>query len=171
MTEVVNTVSLPLIPNPPQCFMCERGGSFTCARCSKIHYCSRECQRAHWPDHKLICGKTADEIAAVIEDRRLTKILTINNKIMGNIAIAAAWNPGKVITVTMEQQADRYNHGLMCAMIGVSDSAATSDAAITIKYAFDDYTKIITIACEKSMEKIRETYPLPGDEFPVIFEY
>ena len=28
-----------------------------CARCRKVCYCSKECQLAHWRDHKLVCKK------------------------------------------------------------------------------------------------------------------
>ncbi|KAH6976322.1 putative MYND domain protein [Ilyonectria sp. MPI-CAGE-AT-0026] len=29
-----------------------------CAKCSSTPYCSRECQKADWKEHKKICGKT-----------------------------------------------------------------------------------------------------------------
>ena len=28
-----------------------------CSKCRSVCYCSKECQIAHWPDHKLICHK------------------------------------------------------------------------------------------------------------------
>ena len=26
-----------------------------CSRCKNIRYCSKTCQKKHWPEHKVIC--------------------------------------------------------------------------------------------------------------------
>lgn len=31
--------------------------TFACSACKSTHYCSRECQKLDWKDHKLTCGK------------------------------------------------------------------------------------------------------------------
>jgi hypothetical protein len=43
-----------------------------CARCKRSYYCSRACQRRHWPVHKLECAPTAADHAAAppIRDRK-----------------------------------------------------------------------------------------------------
>ncbi len=45
-----------------------RSKMLRCTGCLNDHYvsyCSRECQEAHWPVHKTICGKTAKEVSAM----------------------------------------------------------------------------------------------------------
>ena len=37
------------------CFFCGKDGSKACGRCRHATYCSAECQRAHWPEHKNKC--------------------------------------------------------------------------------------------------------------------
>ena len=38
----------------------ERSKKFSCSRCNFAKYCSVECQKAAWKDHKQICGKIAN---------------------------------------------------------------------------------------------------------------
>ena len=38
----------------------ERSKMFSCTRCGMVNYCSVECQKAAWKDHKQNCGKTAE---------------------------------------------------------------------------------------------------------------
>jgi len=30
-----------------------------CSRCKLVRYCSAECQKNHWPKHKLVCVKVS----------------------------------------------------------------------------------------------------------------
>jgi hypothetical protein len=41
----------------------------TCGRCKKIWYCSRNCQRAHWVLHKLLCASLARDSAKDAPDQ------------------------------------------------------------------------------------------------------
>ncbi|CAI5972588.1 unnamed protein product [Closterium sp. NIES-64] len=45
----------------PRCSKVEGAGVQLklCSRCGKAAYCSRECQKAHWPSHKLTCQPKA----------------------------------------------------------------------------------------------------------------
>jgi hypothetical protein len=51
---------------PPKCAKCSKDKSDSgqglkrCGRCKLAHYCSRECQKADWKNHKTLCGSTGD---------------------------------------------------------------------------------------------------------------
>lgn len=41
-----------------QCVHCRKPcGPNKCGKCGQVTYCSRQCQLASWPSHKLVCGK------------------------------------------------------------------------------------------------------------------
>ena len=62
----------PAKGNCPTCF--KEADLFMCSRCEDIFYCSRQCQTADWPIHKLLCEKLsryqqrprADHIRAIV---------------------------------------------------------------------------------------------------------
>lgn len=35
-----------------KCALCQKDASSRCAKCKKVYYCSGECQKNHWPDHR-----------------------------------------------------------------------------------------------------------------------
>ncbi|OBZ66305.1 hypothetical protein A0H81_13876 [Grifola frondosa] len=43
---------------------------FLCGRCGSAYYCSKECQRMHWKNHKLICESNAKSKKQVEELKR-----------------------------------------------------------------------------------------------------
>ncbi|KAF2103202.1 hypothetical protein NA57DRAFT_52730 [Rhizodiscina lignyota] len=43
----------------PLCANCPKPHSKICAGCRSIHYCSKKCQKADWPTHKLLCRSFA----------------------------------------------------------------------------------------------------------------
>uniref|UniRef100_A0A7S1SFM5 MYND-type domain-containing protein n=1 Tax=Alexandrium catenella TaxID=2925 RepID=A0A7S1SFM5_ALECA len=46
-------------PAPP-CVMCLKPSTKQCSGCRAYWYCDRECQRKHWRNHKLECGRTKE---------------------------------------------------------------------------------------------------------------
>ena len=49
-----------LLPKEEACFNCGKAGAAKrCIRCRAAVYCSKECQRGAWKEHKKICGKVA----------------------------------------------------------------------------------------------------------------
>ncbi|KAK6525427.1 hypothetical protein TWF694_005565 [Orbilia ellipsospora] len=47
-------------PTTKVCATCGNSGETIkhCAKCKSEFYCSRDCQKAHWKEHKKVCGKT-----------------------------------------------------------------------------------------------------------------
>ena len=43
--------------NVDSCAACHRTGKDfkICAGCKRVHYCDKECQKAHWSEHKSLC--------------------------------------------------------------------------------------------------------------------
>ena len=54
----------PINEDSSTCVTCdEPSPSKRCARCKETQYCDRECQRLHWPFHKLVCKQKIDSLA------------------------------------------------------------------------------------------------------------
>ena len=52
------------------CAHCERHEPTmsSCSRCGLVKYCGRDCQRAHWKEHKPLCIPKADRIPKPVEN-------------------------------------------------------------------------------------------------------
>ncbi|KAI3622132.1 ankyrin repeat and mynd domain-containing protein 2-like [Moniliophthora roreri] len=44
-----------LTTNASGCIICGHKTTSKCSQCLSVEYCGRECQRAHWKEHKLMC--------------------------------------------------------------------------------------------------------------------
>jgi len=49
--------TLPELVDRHYCSVCSEHSTLQCSRCKKAWYCSRECQRANWPEHKSECSQ------------------------------------------------------------------------------------------------------------------
>lgn len=58
------------------CYACGADGPpLRCGRCRIPAYCGRECQRAHWPDHKIECAKLEISDSMKAEVPGITRVL------------------------------------------------------------------------------------------------
>ena len=48
-----------------------QGTRFKCGQCRDTFYCSRSCQRNHWPEHKLLCSPAALNVDAEEEEAQI----------------------------------------------------------------------------------------------------
>lgn len=53
-------VDIYIFSPKPMCNNCQKRPDtlLKCSSCKSVEYCSRECQKAHWPVHKVVCKQT-----------------------------------------------------------------------------------------------------------------
>jgi MYND finger len=65
----------------PICQQCcaEKPKMKVCTRCRRSHHCSVECQKLHWPNHKVHCSKTLEHVQAARASYDAAELRDINH--------------------------------------------------------------------------------------------
>ena len=65
-----------------RCFQCAKPGHNMpkCGQCSQAYYCSADCQRNHWPQHKRSCKAAVAALARHAHRERLARAVRENGK-------------------------------------------------------------------------------------------
>ncbi len=83
-----------------KCGKCKIPAELACARCNTVNYCSRDCQVRDWPTHRFMCISPAL--------RRESWVLTLIERIRGNILSMAAHYPGDAVFVELTETIDEF---------------------------------------------------------------
>ena len=68
--EVQSKLEQTMTNNRKKCCQCHKrhdplDRSLKCSGCKRVHYCSRECQKEHWPIHRIQCKEKKEETVCV----------------------------------------------------------------------------------------------------------
>jgi hypothetical protein len=62
-----------------------------CSRCKQTRYCSKECQKSHWKEHKLECNMLSFKNAALITDDSRERMELFKEKFIPMMQLATYW--------------------------------------------------------------------------------
>jgi hypothetical protein len=74
-----------------------------CAGCRAVVYCSRECQKEDWPDHKQHCRDLAQDPANLLQVGRTVALKYISEHTREIVRVRARHGPDSIIKVDFTQ--------------------------------------------------------------------
>lgn len=78
-------------PAHKQCTMCGKPASEMCKQCRSSHYCSRACQVADWPTHKLLCRSFTNFTTPPNPTSKLGIFFPDNSKVPRFVWVKCSW--------------------------------------------------------------------------------
>jgi len=68
--ESTTSVADPVLsPELDTCAVCGTSSQFECSSCGLVGYCSKKCQRADWPTHKILCKAALKAKTLAVENK------------------------------------------------------------------------------------------------------
>lgn len=136
-----------------------------CSRCKGVYYCSVECQKVDWKDHKTLCA-THDPIDSDIFKKVLEYVMSNISFVTFLVAYAYKFvdpTKGEFLQSDFRKDGDRYRHviGVYKADDDVKNDLIPGNIAFSVRYYFDGmYGKTRDSVINFVYEKCKDTYNL-----------
>lgn len=148
----VPVLSLPL----HQCNRCLKflPNMKACNSCKHAHYCSVECQKADWPDHKTKCKQIKEEYSTI---RQVYGEPSVNKCIQIVCSILSMKKKGKCFLIEIERPAEKRDHVIIFIRNGTMEELIQND-----KLSFVEIDHISSMINNSAPE-------VPDNEFVAFF--
>ena len=156
-----------------------------CGRCKHANYCSKDCQTAHWPAHKLLCKAlvhspkdlrpvrpehkgTARQLAALLSDHGLLHLIKSATELPGALF---ALKPGAFLVLSLNMPvffaagAEERAAVLRRAARGLEPGAPAAFASRDFSDAWVRQNAVGDPPTPRSMGLLLEAHPGPADAF------
>lgn len=135
-----------------------------------VHYCALPCQKKHWPKHKLICGKSQEELAKIEENKRELRIYQAAERILGNIIIMAAHNRCTVV-VSLNLTIEEFMiNSLQFAELSCGEADELNSSRVNVRFRMINYSRDIAFPVSKVWSDVVKNNEHPGASSSVMFE-